>query len=87
MLASATAVTRLQAPGPSVARHTPARPVSLPCTSAMNAAPCSWRVVMKRMLLSSSTSITSMFSSPGIPKIVPTSSFSRQRTNSSAAFT
>ena len=33
--ASATAVTRLVAPGPSVPRQTPARPVSRPYTSAM----------------------------------------------------
>ncbi len=33
--ASATAVTRFRAPGPSVPRQTPARPVSRPWTSAM----------------------------------------------------
>ncbi len=33
--ASATAVTRLVAPGPSVPRHTPARPVRRPYMSAM----------------------------------------------------
>ena len=38
--ASAMPVMRFVAPGPSVARHTPARPVSRPQTSAMNAAPC-----------------------------------------------
>ena len=86
MLASATPVIRFVAPGPSVARQTPARPVSRPWTSAMKAAPCSCRVVMKRIELSSSSSMTSMFSSPGIPKIVSTPSFSRQRTNSSDAF-
>ena len=86
MLASATPVTRFVAPGPSVARHTPALPVSRPYTSAMKAAPCSWRVVMKRMGLSSRTSMMSMFSSPGMPKTYSTPSFSRQRTNSSAAF-
>ena len=45
MLASATPVMRLVAPGPSVDMHTPARPVRRPYTSAMNAAPCSWCVV------------------------------------------
>ena len=41
MLASATPVMRLVAPGPSVDMHTPARPVRRPYTSAMNDAPCS----------------------------------------------
>ena len=40
-LASATPVIRFVAPGPSVARQTPAFPVSRPYTSAINAAPCS----------------------------------------------
>jgi hypothetical protein len=44
--ASAMPVTRFVAPGPSVPIATAALPVNRPCTSAMNAAPCSWRVVM-----------------------------------------
>ncbi len=47
--ASATPVTRFVAPGPSVPIATAARPVSRPWTSAMNAAPCSWRVVTWRI--------------------------------------
>ena len=86
MLASATPVTRLVAPGPRVARHTPARPVRRPYTSAMNAAPCSWRVTTNWIELSSSASMTSMFSSPGMPKRYSTPSFSRHWTNSFAAF-
>jgi len=69
MLASATPVMRFVAPGPSVARHTPALPVSRPYTSAMNAAPCSWRVMTKRMDEPSKASSRSMFSSPGTPKM------------------
>ncbi len=86
MLASATPVTRLVAPGPRVAKQTPGLPVSRPQTSAMKAAPCSWRVVTKWIVLSRSASMTSMFSSPGIPKMVSTPSFSRHRMKSSAAF-
>ena len=39
--ASATPVRRFVAPGPRVARQTPAFPVNLPKTLAINAAPCS----------------------------------------------
>ena len=86
MLASATPVTRLVAPGPRVPRHTPALPVSRPYASAANAAACSWRQSTKRMELSSSEIITSAFSSPGTPKMWVTPSASRQRTNRSDAF-
>src|SRR3569832_2494338 len=48
ILASATPVSRLVAPGPRVERHNPTRTVRRPYTSAMKAAPCSWRVVTKR---------------------------------------
>ena len=68
MLASAMPVTRLVAPGPKVERQTPARPVSRPQTSAMKAAPCSCRVVTNSMLLLRRASITSRFSSPGMPQ-------------------
>ena len=46
ILASATPVTRLVAPGPRVAKQTPASPVNRPYTSAIKAAPCSCRVRM-----------------------------------------
>ena len=87
MLASATPVTRLVAPGPSVERHTPARPVSRPYTSAMKAAPCSCRVVMNVMLVlwEMESTIWSV-SSPGTPKMYSTPSFSRHRVKRSAAF-
>lgn len=45
----ATSVTRLVAPGPSVASATPARPVSRPMTSAISAPPCSCRTGTNRM--------------------------------------
>src|SRR5436189_1598466 len=51
----------------------------------MNAAPCSWWQVTNLMELDSSASITSMFSSPGMPKMYSTPSFSRHLTRSSAA--
>ena len=41
----------LVAPGPRVTKQMPGRPLSLPCASAMKAAPPSWRQAMKRMLL------------------------------------
>src|SRR5438105_2128974 len=85
--ASATPVMRLVAPGPSVARHTPARPLRRPQTSAMNAAPCSCRHGMKRMPESTSPSVKASVSSPGSPKTVSTPSLARHRTRSSAAFT
>ena len=58
----------LDAPGPRVARHTPARPARRPQTSAMKAAPCSWRTATKRIDESRSASFRSRVSSPGTPK-------------------
>src|SRR5689334_21794921 len=84
MFASAYPVMRLVAPGPRVDMQTPAWPVRRPHTSAMKAAPCSWWQVTNLMRLDRSASITSMFSSPGMPKMYFTPSFSRQRTSSSA---
>ena len=83
--ASAVPVIRLVAPGPNVEKHTPAFPVSRPYISAMNAAPCSCRTTMTRMLDFSSAFIISRFSSPGIPKTYSTPSFSRHFTRTSAA--
>ena len=48
MLASAMAVTRLVAPGPEVAMHTPTLPVAAAYPSAAWPAPCSWRTRMCR---------------------------------------
>src|SRR6266571_449226 len=84
--ASATPVTRLVAPGPSVARHTPAWPERRPETSAMNAAAPSWRVRTNRTELPRSASMSSRFSSPGMPNAKRTPSLSRQETRSRAAF-
>ncbi len=67
-LASARPVVRFVAPGPRVARHTPARPVSRPQTSAMKAAACSWRTATKRTGESRRASFRSSVSSPGTPK-------------------
>ena len=44
-----TPIAALQAPGPRVTMQTPGRPVSLPCASAMKAAPPSWRQTTKRI--------------------------------------
>src|SRR3954449_7547488 len=83
--ASATAVTRLVAPGPSVPRQTPARPVSRPYTSAMYAPPCSWRTGTNSTEELASDSLRSSVSSPGIPKTCLTPSASRHSTNTSDA--
>src|SRR5215213_9519962 len=72
------------APGPSVAEHTPALPVSRPYTSAMNEAPCSCRVSTYSMDDFDTASVKRMFSSPGMPKTWVTPSFSRHSTISSA---
>ena len=62
-------VREFVAPGPSVAMAIAARPVSRPWTSAMNAAPCSWRVVMWRTASwRDNASRMSIVSSPGTLK-------------------
>ena len=79
-------VTRFVAPGPSVDIATAARPVNRPWTSAMNAAPCSWRVVMWRTVgWSASASRMSIVSSPGTEKTYSQRSASRHATSRSAA--
>src|SRR5215211_3940315 len=72
------------APGPSVAEHTPALPVSRPYTSAMNEAPCSCRVSTYSIDDFDTASVKRMFSSPGMPKTWVTPSFSRHSTISCA---
>src|SRR5882724_4904976 len=57
--------------------QTPGLPVSLPYVAAMNAAACSWRVRTSWIDDLRIDSTTSRFSSPGIPKIRSTPSFSR----------
>ena len=56
ILASASAVTRLQPPGPDVAIATPTLPVAQAYPSAAWPAPCSWRHNTCRTLESSSGS-------------------------------
>src|SRR5690606_32293026 len=72
--AYAAAVTRLVAPGPSVLRQTPARPVRRPQVAAMKPAACSWRVRTSWMPDVRSDSSRSRFSSPGMPKTCSTPS-------------
>src|SRR5829696_3650052 len=84
--ASATPVTRLVAPGPSVPRQTPARRVRRPYMSAMYAPPCSCRTGTNVIEESSSDSFRSSVSSPGMPKTYSTPSVSRHSTNRSDAF-
>ena len=72
------------APGPRVAEHTPARPVSRPKISAMNDAACSWRTRTYLMGDRARASVKWMFSSPGMPKTHVTPSCSRHRTSRSA---
>ena len=86
MLAFAIPVVRLVAPGPKVARQTPTFLVSLPYTSAINAADCSCRVIMNCIFDFNKDIIMSAFSSPGIPKMYSTPSASRHFTNRSDAF-
>src|SRR4051794_18135390 len=83
--ASAIAVTRFVAPGPSVPRQTPARRVSRPYMSAMYAPPCSWRTGTNVTLERSSDSLRSSVSSPGMPNTYLTPSASRHSTNRSDA--
>ena len=52
----------------------------------MNPAPCSWRVIIKRMLEFVNEFSKSRFSSPGTPKMYWTPSFSNAFTNKSDAF-
>ena len=73
------------APGPSVPRQTPARRVSRPYMSAMYAPPCSWRTGTNAIDESSSDSLRSKVSSPGMPNTYLTPSASRHSTNRSDA--
>src|SRR5262249_37905781 len=62
---------------------TPGLPVSRPWVAAMNAAACSWRVSTNSMPEARNDSSTSRFSSPGMPKMRSTPSFSRALTRRS----
>ena len=76
MCASASGVTRLVAPGPDVAMHTPTRPVAAAKPWAAWPAPCSWRTRMWRMVESISGSYAGRMAPPGMPKmsVVPAAS-------------
>ena len=63
--------------------HTPGLPVSLPYVAAMKAAACSWRVSTSSIDDVRMDSTTSRFSSPGMPKMRSTPSFSRAATSRS----
>src|ERR1039458_1900305 len=84
VVASAVPSSRLMAPGPRVAEHTPARPVTRPKISAMNDAACSCRTSTYRIDDPARASTKRMFSSPGMPNTQVTPSCSRQPTRRSA---
>ena len=65
------------APGPSVARQTPAFQVSRPTVVAIKPAACSCRVRISLIFEFFSEFSRSRFSSPGMPKIYSTPSASR----------
>ena len=63
--AMCTPADALVAPGPRVTKQMPGWPVSLPCASAIMAAPPSWRHTVTSMLASCSASSTARKLSPG----------------------
>ena len=69
-----TPIAALLAPGPRVTKQMPGRPLSLPCASAMKAAPPSCRQAMKRMRCACwwNPSSTARKLSPGTPNTVST---------------
>src|SRR3954447_21082412 len=69
MYASAIGVTRLVAPGPDVAMHTPTRPVATAYPWAACPAPCSCRTRMCRIEESISGSYAGRIAPPGMPKM------------------
>jgi len=85
-VAYAAEVTKLVAPGPSVARQTPGSPVRRPNVAAMKPAACSWRVATRRIFDFRRDSTKSRFSSPGMPKMKRIPSFSRHFTRMSVFF-
>src|SRR3954451_5469603 len=79
-IASASGVTRLVAPGPEVAMHTPTRPVACAYPVAACPAPCSWRTrTWRTRVESSSGSYAGRIVPPGMPNTTsqPTSSSDR----------
>ncbi len=76
MKASAIGVTRLVAPGPLVAMHTPTLPVATAYPCAAWPAPCSWRTRMCRIRESNSGSYAGRMAPPGMPKMFSAPAFS-----------
>src|SRR3712207_3264972 len=84
MYASAIGVTRLVAPGPEVAMHTPTLPVACAYPVAACPAPCSWRTRMRRTFESYSGSYAGRIAPPGIPNATSTPRASSERTSAPA---
>ena len=82
--ATASPENRLNAPGPTVAKHTPSRSVNMAYPQAMNEAACSWRVMIVRILSerASARARLAMFS-PFPPKAVSTPALSSPCTSAS----
>ncbi len=86
--AAPIAVARLVTPGPSVAVTTAGRRPARAKPYAMNAAPCSWRVRMKRICgVSRSASMIARFCVPGMPNTWSTPSRSSASTSARAPVT
>src|SRR5947207_4361209 len=84
MYASAIGVTRLVAPGPEVAMHTPTLPVACAYPVAAWPPPCSWRTRMWRTFESNSGSYAGRIAPPGMPNTTSTPSASSERTSALA---
>src|SRR3954470_15117751 len=88
MWASAIGVTRLVAPGPEVAMHTPTLPVACAYPVAAWPAPCSCRTSTCRTLVeSSSGSYAGRMVPPGMPKTTSQPTASSDRTSDCAPVT
>src|SRR4051794_28438637 len=88
MLASASGVTRLVAPGPDVAMHTPTLPVACAYPVAACPAPCSWRTSTWRTFVeSSSGSYAGRIVPPGMPNTTSAPTASSERTSDCAPVT
>ena len=77
-------VIELSTPGPDVTATTARRPVARAWAAAANIAPASWRVVIERILLSSSASWIGEMAPPGMPNTTSTPASSSMRTTRSA---
>src|SRR5690606_33467043 len=84
MYASVRGVTRLVAPGPEVAMHTPTRPLAWAYPVAAWPAPCSWRTSTWRTDESCSGTYAGRIAPPGMPNTTSTPSASNDRTSAPA---